>query len=285
MRAKFLLTLFIPALLVGCGNNQPQQDKNKLKEVTLESEPTKTNYVVDEFFEPAGLSIKTLTFGGQEDIVIYSATNDKFTFTPSLTTPLTLEDTSVKVTYEGFDLTVSITVNEPVIPTYSHSINFQNAQITKTTDTSTFEERFLPNFIHEGEQLLANLQTAGFLQVVKNDQTIEYTSWSEKVLSIGNGDGGRSLELTFKDKLISVEIEARAHVKFYLYGDKISADSNSVLHINNSSWTFPTPTFEEYDTETKRFTVNSNKLTLSTNDVANGRVTIFKITFNLELKD
>ncbi len=269
-------------LLVGCGQQGQSEDKSKLKEISIDTQPTKLEYTVGDFFDPAGLKIKTLTYGGDESVVAYTTTDTDFSFTPSLETALAVTDTTVVVTYKSLTANITITVNEAV-DTFAHTINFQNATTCKSSDNN-FEDKFLPNFINDGTQLLINLQTTGMVQVVKNDQKIEYTSWSEKVLSIGNADGNGKLELTFKSKVVSVEIEARAHVKFYYYSDTqgISADSNSKLTVNGSYWTFPTPTLEEYETETKTFNINSNKVTLNTDDVANGRVTIFNITFNIE---
>lgn len=75
--------------------------------ISVEVEPTKTNYVVGETFDPTGMKV----------VAIYNDTTKKVItdFTIDKTGPLTLEDQFVTVKYEKFEAKVKITVEEESI--------------------------------------------------------------------------------------------------------------------------------------------------------------------------
>ena len=98
--------------------------KDKGKEVNSINILTKpaTNYIVDQYFNPAGLVLRVNYTDGSTANIVYSADNAyEFTFEPSLNTKLTTDITNVSITYEGKTTVLNITVNESPSPYYPPS--------------------------------------------------------------------------------------------------------------------------------------------------------------------
>lgn len=94
-----------------------------LSSISVKTAPTKTSYFVGEYFDPSGLVLSTVekdsdleyvTRAGED--VTYSASDNYFSFTPSLTTPLEESNTSVQITYKGKSSTQAITVIDSSSP-------------------------------------------------------------------------------------------------------------------------------------------------------------------------
>lgn len=79
----------------------------KVKSIEVETMPTKTNYVVGETFDPTGMKI-TARWTDNTKSTVSDYTIDK-------TGPLTKEDTTVTISYEGFTTTINITVEDEKI--------------------------------------------------------------------------------------------------------------------------------------------------------------------------
>ena len=90
----------------------------QLSGIAVKTPPTKTAYVIDEYFDPAGLVLSTtmtdatdntITKAGAD--VAYTSDNaSDFGFSPALTTPLTESVTSVTISYGGKSTSQAITV-------------------------------------------------------------------------------------------------------------------------------------------------------------------------------
>ena len=76
----------------------------KVKSIEVETMPTKTNYVVGETFDPTGMKI-TARWTDDTKTTVSDYTIDK-------TGPLTKEDTTITISYEGFSTTINITVED-----------------------------------------------------------------------------------------------------------------------------------------------------------------------------
>lgn len=81
--------------------------------IAIQTAPTKTDYVIGEYFDPAGLVI-TATYNSGDETVTYAGNESNFTFTPSLTTTLEGSQTQVQITYGSQSVNQSITMNCPV---------------------------------------------------------------------------------------------------------------------------------------------------------------------------
>ena len=107
--------------LAGCNLAPATPEAPTYKSISVYQNPTKIDYTVGECFEPAGLKLTAVMSNDLNVTVEYDTNKDKFTFSPSLETPLALTDTSVTVTFERLTTTVAITVSEagPVVPDIS----------------------------------------------------------------------------------------------------------------------------------------------------------------------
>lgn len=101
----------ISMAFVGCA---PQEDEEKeptgggatLESIEIELEPTKTQYVAGETFDPAGMMIVAIySDDSEKDVSLDDITWDK-------TGALTVADTAVVISYEGKTAEVAITVIE-----------------------------------------------------------------------------------------------------------------------------------------------------------------------------
>lgn len=82
-----------------------------LTSIAVSTAPTKTTYVVDETFDPTGLVITRNYSNSTSDTYTYAGHTSEFTFNPSTSTPLTVEHTSVTITYGGKSCSQTITVS------------------------------------------------------------------------------------------------------------------------------------------------------------------------------
>ena len=94
-----------------------------LVSISVKTTPKKLTYTEGEKFDPTGLVI-TLTYDyGDPTTLEYKGNESKFSFTPSLTTPLKTTDKSVTIIYEGKITTQAITVSAAPEPTPSGGDN------------------------------------------------------------------------------------------------------------------------------------------------------------------
>ena len=81
-----------------------------LQSISIETAPTKTKYVVGDYFDPTGLVITRNYSNSTTSSYTYAGHTSKFTFNPSTSTELTTGDTHVTITYGGKSTSQSITV-------------------------------------------------------------------------------------------------------------------------------------------------------------------------------
>lgn len=82
-----------------------------LTSIAVSTAPTKLTYVVDECFNPTGLVITRNYSNSTSDTYTYANHTSEFSFNPSLLIGLTIENTSVTITYGGQSTTQAITVS------------------------------------------------------------------------------------------------------------------------------------------------------------------------------
>lgn len=85
--------------------------KVSLEGISVKDSPYKVNYNEGEKFDPAGLTILLKYSDGSASVVKYDGNESKFSFSPSLDTPLKTDDTKVILTYGGKSTSVQITVS------------------------------------------------------------------------------------------------------------------------------------------------------------------------------
>ena len=86
-------------------------DGSNIKELSINQNPTKTNYTEGECFEPNGLVLTAETTAGKSFQVAYAGNENEFTFVPSLSTPLSVNDSKVKATYKNATVDLDIVVS------------------------------------------------------------------------------------------------------------------------------------------------------------------------------
>lgn len=120
-----------------------------LSNISVETVPTKRTYAVGECFDPTGLVIRRTYSDSTYDTYAYAGHESEFSFTPSTTTPLTANDTSVSITYSEKSTSQAIVVKTlssiavttaPTKTTYSEGDSFDPTGMVVTatfSDSST----------------------------------------------------------------------------------------------------------------------------------------------------
>ena len=123
-----------------------------LSSIAVKTAPTKTSYVVGEYFDPTGLVItKTYSDNSTEDWS-YADHADDFTFSPTTSTPLTTAHNSVSISVGGKTTSQSITVSSPTLnsiyisgtpnkTTYTAGESFETAGLKVMGKYSGIEDR------------------------------------------------------------------------------------------------------------------------------------------------
>ena len=82
--------------------------------IELESLPTKTTYYAGEIFDPTGMVIEATYTNGNKQVIDYSNLQYK-------TTPLTIDDTTLTITYQDFTVEIPITIQPNyIVSDYSY---------------------------------------------------------------------------------------------------------------------------------------------------------------------
>lgn len=105
-----------------------------LSEIDISTYPTKLTYEVGEYFNPTGLVISRTYDDNSSDTYTYAGHTTEFSFVPSLSTALTVDDDTVEVIYGGESCFFDITVNVPLVLS---SINIEG-YTTSFTEGDTF---------------------------------------------------------------------------------------------------------------------------------------------------
>ena len=82
-----------------CTLNYTIKESKELQSISIQTAPTKTVYQVGEFFDPTGLVINRNYTDLTSDTYSYAGHTAQFSFEPNLTTVLTVENTSISITY------------------------------------------------------------------------------------------------------------------------------------------------------------------------------------------
>ena len=114
-----------------------------LKSIAVQTPPTKTTYYAGETFDPTGLVITRTYDSGDPDTYAYEGHTSDFSFSPSTSTPLTMSNTSITITYGGKTTTQDITVS--AAPTYTVTWMSNGESYTTTSVTGGQKPTFPTN--------------------------------------------------------------------------------------------------------------------------------------------
>ena len=161
-----------------------------LESIEVETSPTKTEYIEGEYFDPTGLVITASYDDGSEEDIAYSDSPSEFTFSPSLSTTLSTEDTSVTITYGGKSTSQLITVSEA---TYEYLDG--TYALYSSSGYPMWRLSFLPNLTgtykkYNSEGTLQGTETFTYTLedgvLVINNVTTTFTSWTSYYLTSGS---------------------------------------------------------------------------------------------------
>ena len=273
MKSKFLFTLFIPLLVVGCGNSNPKPSDPKIDSLRVLTNPTKLEYTEGDCFDPTGLVLEAVYDNKVVNEVDYERFGNDFIFEPSLTTPLTTENTSVKVTYVGLYTFVEITVSEAqqestFTADFTKSITEKDG-ISHTGDSSAgginnFITALQTYYFNSEDIELTNL-SGEYLQINTGDkggpyQVTETRSYNQ-ILFLGSKKKDVNCRLTFSKTIKAIEFKYEAYCKYIEYSSSYFADNDTYLKVNNEKVDITAHSLSDVDeSTTHKFVVNSNTI-------------------------
>lgn len=108
----------------------------QLNSIAVSTAPTKVSYSEGEMFDPTGLVITRNYADSTSNTLTYANHTEEFSFSPSLSTGLTAENTSVSITYGGKTTSQSITVSAVLTPYITVSKNSTSGYTTENETLS-----------------------------------------------------------------------------------------------------------------------------------------------------
>lgn len=171
-----------------------------LTSIAVSTAPTKTSYVVDETFDPTGLVITRNYSNGSSDTYTYASHTSEFSFNPSLSTALTVANTSVTITYGGKSCSQAITVSTSGGGSSSDPEDFSGTYNYSNQGTGTGKTWSLTNYSNQTSYLLcpdsSSNTSVALIEGIFTDKTIS----SDVVITINSatyGSGTVPSESTF----------------------------------------------------------------------------------------
>ena len=107
-----------------------------LSSISVQTAPTKTTYVVDEYFDPTGLVITRNYSDSTSDTYTYAGHTSEFSFNPTTSTALNTGHSSVTITYGGKSCSQTISVTT----SGGGSSSEEGSQRISASTTSTYYE-------------------------------------------------------------------------------------------------------------------------------------------------
>lgn len=171
-----------------------------LTSIAASTAPTKTSYVVDETFDPTGLVITRNYSNSTSDTYTYAGHTSEFSFNPSLSTALTVANTSVTITYGGKSCSQAITVSTSGGGSSSDPEDFSGTYNVSNQGTGTGKTWSLTNYSNQTSYLLcpdsSSNTSVALIEGIFTDKTIS----SDVVITINSatyGSGTVPSESTF----------------------------------------------------------------------------------------
>ena len=303
MKFKSTLLLLAASLtIIACDDSEPVKND---KYISLSaSGDYKNEYQVGECFDPTGLMFEAYT---KKDCftLTYESIKDELIFTPSLTTPLTVNDYSVKVEYKTVFTDVPIIVGDTAKATVSFE-NYDLGTAKQIYGTDANDTKIL-NYMKESDATLFT----GFTSTRNNSVRIEMSEFltgyqNVQALIVGTSKKDGSLTFNFSTTVKSVKIKAQQYYNIYNdyntgsaipwisydgqeYNDETGKfEGYFELGINDQTWRGTGTTYILDDQQrpdlnnhpeinTGTFAINSNALTIY--GYASIRTRIYEMTF------
>ena len=114
---KISYSSFLPAIIdqfslsYTCSTIEPEPTKT-LESIEVKTAPAKLEYTVGDTFDPTGLVITAIYDDESEEDIEYEGNEEEFSFSPSLSTQLTTDYTSITISYSGKSCEQDISVED-----------------------------------------------------------------------------------------------------------------------------------------------------------------------------
>ena len=137
---------------------EPKEITWELADVELTADPNKLEYTVGQTFNPAGMVLTAVYVDADDETNIKTVvlSNDEVTFEPSLTTPLTLDDDQVTVTYGEFTFVFTITVSEASTTSITDELTYALIGVTGTSYSDWSNKKSNSNAVYAGQSAGGN---------------------------------------------------------------------------------------------------------------------------------
>lgn len=265
MKRSYFTLLLLPLLFTSCSNN-PSTPAVTITGVSLLNSPTKAEYTVGECFTPSGLSVKVSKSDSSSYNVSYLGNEEDFSFSPSLTTPLTEEITTVTATYEGFNVSIPVTVSEASSTFTVDFTTLRNetggVKTTGDTNNTNFIKTLQTYYFNSSDFSLTAL-AGGYAQIqtdVKKIYVTETRSYDQLVYLTGR-NSACDLTLTFDKTIKSVTFVCEAYSKYISYSSSQNVDFDTYLKVNDVKQDITAHTVGDVnETQELKYDVNNSSI-------------------------
>lgn len=269
MKRSYFTLLVLPLLFTSCSNN-PSTPPVTITGVSLLNSPTKSEYTVGEYFAPSGLSVKVSKSDSSSYNVAYLGNEEDFSFSPSLTTPLTKEISFVTATYEGFNVSIPVTVSEATQKvtldfTVKHTADSSGIPTQGNTGNTKFAD-IIDHYYLASEDISLTGFSGSYMQI-NNGWSVTPTRTVEQMMVLGSRSYSCDVEFTFNKTIKSVSFVSESYCKYVAYNTTYNVDYDSSLTVGTESKDYPAHAQEDVEEIVQnKFTVNSNTFSIVTPD-------------------
>lgn len=224
-----------------------------LESIAVQTPPTKTTYYAGETFDPTGLVITRTYNSGDPDTYAYEGHTSDFSFSPSTSTPLTMSNTSITITYGGKTTTQDITVSAALTYTVTWMANgtpFGSAQ-TDVAGTALTNPGTPASSVCDGSKVFVGWTEDGTYADPTDAPDDLFTSVSGKTIPIGG--------ITYY-AVFATSSGSGSSNKFTLYTGELTAGDYLLVYDNGAMNTTVTSDRLQYTT------VSPSSNTITTTD-------------------
>lgn len=264
MKRSYFTLLLLPLLFTSCSNN-PSTPAVTITGVSLLNSPTKAKYTVGEYFAPSGLSVTVSKSDSSSYNVSYLGNEEDFSFSPSLTTPLTEEITTVTATYEGFNVSIPVTVSEEETKTVTmeftvtHSVDESGIKTQGNTDKPDKLAETINHYYIDSEDISISSISGEYFQI-QNGWNVTPSRNVGQMLLLGSRSYDVDATLKFSTAVKSITFVCEAYSKYVSseHYTNHNVDYDTYLEVNGTKNDIPAHQKEDADeTQTLKYTVNS----------------------------
>ena len=239
--------------------------KKTLTEIDIDTYPTKMDYDIGDCFDPTGLVITRTYSDSSSDTYAYAGHTSEFTFNPSTSTPLTIDDDTIEVIYGGQSCFFDIEIDYPLVLD----------SITISGYTTSFTEGDTFSF---GGMVIANYE-GGSIEDVTSKATYSGYNMTEvgnQTITVSYGGKSTTYQITVGEGSLS-SIAVSGQTTTYIKNASFSFDGTCTATFANGYQKVVTPTSVS---SPDMSTGGSKTITVSYTYNGNTRTTTYTISVN-----